>query len=81
MLGTLFVDPGVRRRGLGRRLHDTAVAWLRAHDRGPCLDVVPVHAAALEMYAADRLARGGRLRPHWLPDGEPDVLAMVLPLS
>lgn len=23
----------------------------------------------------------GRVRPHWLPEGQPDVLAMVLPLS
>lgn len=78
VLGTLFVDPAVRRRGLGRRLHDTAVDWLRAHDRGPCLDVVPVHAAALGMYARIGWREVARLRPPWLPDGEPDVIAMIL---
>ncbi len=78
VLGSFFVDPAVRRMGLGRRLHDTAVAWLRAHDRGPCLDVVPVHAAALEMYARAGWREVAKVRPHWLPDGEPDVLAMVL---
>jgi len=81
VVGTLFVDPGVRRRGLGRRLHDTAVDWLREHDLGPCLDVVPIHAPAQEMYAAAGWREVGRARPRWLPDGEPDVLAMVLPLS
>ena len=81
VMGTLFVDPGVRRLGLGRRLHDTAVDWLRDHDLGPCLDVVPIHAAAQAMYAAAGWRVVGQERPHWLPDGEPDVLAMVLPLS
>jgi len=78
VLGTLFVDPGVRRMGLGRQLHDTAVDWLRDHDLAPCLDVVPIHAAALEMYAGIGWREVARLRPPWLPDGEPDVLAMVL---
>ncbi|MEJ7796682.1 MAG: GNAT family N-acetyltransferase [Nocardioides sp.] len=78
VMGTLFVDPGVRRLGLGRRLHDIAVDWLRDHDLGPCLDVVPIHAAAQAMYAAAGWRVVGQERPHWLPDGEPDVLAMVL---
>ncbi len=81
VMGTLFVDPGVRRQGLGRRLHDTAVEWLRERDLAPCLDVVPIHAAAVEMYAGLGWVEVGRVRPHWLPDGEPDVLAMVLPVS
>ncbi len=79
VLGTLFVDPGVRRRGLGRRLHDTAVDWLREQGLAPCLDVVPSHAAALQMYAGLGWREVGRMRPHWLPDAEPDVVAMVLP--
>ncbi|MGZ5405731.1 MAG: GNAT family N-acetyltransferase, partial [Nocardioides sp.] len=78
VMGTLFVDPAARRLGLGRRLHDTAVAWLRDHDLAPCLDVVPIHAAAQAMYAAAGWRVAGQGRPHWLPDGEPDVLAMVL---
>lgn len=81
VLGTLFVDPTVRGRGLGRLLHDTAVTWLREHDLAPCLDVVPIHAPAQAMYAAAGWREVGRARPRWLPDGEPDVVAMVLPLS
>ena len=81
VVGTLFVDPGVRGRGLGRLLHDTAVGWLREHDLGPCLDVVPIHAAAQAMYAAAGWREVGRVRPRWLPYGEPDVVAMVLTLS
>ena len=81
VMGTLFVDPAVRRQGLGRRLHDTCVDWLVARDLGPCLDVVPIHAAAQGMYAAAGWRVVGQQRPHWLPDGAPDVLAMVLPLS
>lgn len=81
VVGTLFVDPSVRGRGLGRLLHDTAVTWLREHDLGPCLDVVPIHAPAQAMYAAAGWVEVGRARPRWLPDGEPDVVAMVLPVS
>ena len=81
VVGTLFVDPGVRRQGLGRRLHDTAVDWLLERDLAPCLDVVPIHGAAQAMYAAAGWRVVGQERPHWLPDGEPDVLAMVLPVS
>jgi len=80
VLGTLFVDPGVRGRGLGRLLHDTAVGWLREQDLGPCLDVVPIHAPAQAMYAAAGWREVGRARPRWLPDGQPDVVAMVLPV-
>ena len=50
VMSTLFVDPRVRGAGLGRRLHDVAVAWLREQGRGPCLDVVPVHTGALRLY-------------------------------
>jgi GNAT superfamily N-acetyltransferase len=78
VVGTLFVDPGVRGRGLGRLLHDTAVGWLRDRDLGPCLDVVPIHAAAQAMYAAAGWREVGRARPRWLPEAEPDVVAMVL---
>jgi GNAT superfamily N-acetyltransferase len=81
VIGTLFVDPGVRRLGVGRLLHDTALAWMRATGLAPCLDVVPSHAAALQMYVALGWREVERLRPHWLPADQPDVVAMVLPLS
>jgi GNAT superfamily N-acetyltransferase len=79
VLTTLFVDPGQRRTGLGRQLHDVAVAWLREAGRGPCLDVVPLHAAATAMYAGLGWVEVGRGRPAWLPADAPDLVAMVLP--
>jgi GNAT superfamily N-acetyltransferase len=81
VMSTLFVDPTVREAGLGRRLHDVAVAWLREQGRGPCLDVVPVHAGALALYEAAGWREVCRVRTHWLPDDQPDVLGMVLPLT
>ena len=81
VLSVLFVHPDVRRSGLGRRLHDVAVDWMRSHDLAPCLDVVPVHEAATRLYEGAGWREVGRGRPHWLPEGEPDVVAMVLPVS
>lgn len=78
ILGTLFVDPSVRRRGVGRALHDACVGWLRERGLAPCLDVVPVHAAAVVMYERLGWREVARVRPSWLDDGEPDVLVMVL---
>ncbi|HEX6151388.1 GNAT family N-acetyltransferase [Nocardioides sp.] len=78
VMSTLFVDPDVRGAGLGRRLHDVAVEWLRAHGRGPCLDVAPVHAGALRLYEAVGWVEVCRLRPPWLPAHQPDVRGMVL---
>ncbi len=78
IMGTLFVDPAVRGRGVGRALHDASVGWLRDRGLAPCLDVVPVHAAALVMYERLGWTEVARVRPPWLPDVEPDVVAMVL---
>ena len=78
ILGTLFVDPTVRGRGVGRALHDESVGWLRSRGLAPCLDVVPVHAAALVMYERLGWTEVARVRPPWLPDADPDVVAMVL---
>jgi GNAT superfamily N-acetyltransferase len=78
IMGTLFVDPAARGRGVGRVLHDASVGWLREHGLAPCLDVVPVHAAALVMYERLGWTEVARVRPPWLPDEEPDVVAMVL---
>ena len=81
VLSTLFVDMGCRRTGLGRRLHDTAVAWMREQGLAPCLDVVPVHEAATGLYAGLGWREVGRARPDWLPADAPDVVGMVLPVS
>ena len=81
VMSTLFVDPTLRGAGLGRRLHDVSVGWLREQGRGPCLDVAPVHAGALRLYEALGWVEVCRLRPPWLPVGMPDVRGMVLPLT
>ncbi len=81
ILGTLFVDATARRRGVGRLLHDTALVWLRDRGLAPCLDVVPVHAAAVVMYERLGWVEVARVRPSWLPEEEPDVVAMVQTLS
>lgn len=81
VMSTLFVDPTVRGAGLGRRLHDVSVGWLREQGRGPCLDVVPVHTGALRLYESVGWVEVCRLRPPWLPAHQPDVLGMVLPLT
>jgi GNAT superfamily N-acetyltransferase len=78
IMGTLFVDPAVRGRGVGRALHDVSVGWLRERSLAPCLDVVPVHVAALVMYERLGWTEVARVRPPWLPEAEPDVVAMVL---
>lgn len=81
VLSVLFVDTGLRRTGVGRRLHDAAVDWMRSQRLAPCLDVVPVHEAASALYAALGWREVCRARPDWLPEGAPDVVGMVLPVS
>lgn len=81
VMSTLFVDPNVRGAGLGRRLHDVSVGWLREQGRGPCLDVVPVHTGALRLYESVGWVEVCRLRPPWLPAQQPDVRGMVLRLT
>jgi len=82
-VATLFVDPAVRGLGVGRALLDTAVTGIRAAGLRPCLEVLPVHAAALAMYESDGWQEVLRVRPGWLRaaagDEVPDVRVMVLP--
>lgn len=82
-VATLFVDPGARGLGLGRALLDTAVAGIREARLRPCLEVLPVHAAASALYASSGWREALRVRPEWLraAAGEdvPDVRVLVLP--
>lgn len=82
-VATLFVDPAVRGLGVGRALLDTAVAGIRAAGSRPCLEVLPVHAAALALYESAGWQEALRIRPGWLQetlgDEGPDVRVMVLP--
>lgn len=77
-VSAFVVDVERRGLGLGGRLLDTAVAWLREQGRLPVLDVVQQHGDALAIYRHRGWREVGSARPPWLPDDEPPVLAMVL---
>jgi len=82
-LSTLFVDPAARGLGIGRALVDAVVDDMRARGLRPCLEVLPVHSAALALYEDAGWQEVLRLRPEWLRTaaGEvpPDVRVLVLP--
>jgi len=77
-VSSLFTALSARGHGAGGTLLDAAVAWIRAHDLAPCLDVVQRHSVALKVYEARGWICVGEARPPWLPDDEPPVLAMIL---
>jgi GNAT superfamily N-acetyltransferase len=83
-VATLFVGLDARGLGVGRALLDTAVQDIRTAGLRPCLEVLPVHAAALTLYEATGWREVLRLRPAWLReaagDQGPDVRVMVLPV-
>jgi GNAT superfamily N-acetyltransferase len=82
-VAALFLDPAVRGLGVGRALLDTVVADIRAAGLRPCLEVLPVHAAALALFESAGWQEVLRIRPAWLRPAAgpevPDVRAMVLP--
>ncbi len=78
-VGALFVTGEARGLGIGRRLLDTVVDDARRHHRFPCLEVLPIHPAAMTMYRSAGWSTVGSLRPDWLRDADaPDVDVMVL---
>lgn len=80
-INSLFVAARARGNGAGRRLLATAVEDARTGGARPCLEVLPVHPAAIGLYLADGWQVVHRFRPHWLhaPAGEgaPDVHVMI----
>jgi GNAT superfamily N-acetyltransferase len=80
-LAVLFVATEVIGTGIGGRLHDTAVAWIRASGRQPVLDVVPVHERAVEVYRHRGWQEIGEVRPVWLAEDFPALVLMTLPAS
>ena len=66
-LSNLAVDPGLRRRGIGRRLLDAAVAGAQtAGAHALFLEVRESNALALQLYSGRGFSRVGR-RPELLP--------------
>lgn len=78
-VSALFTALSARGKGAGGALLDTAVAWIRAQGLAPCLDVVQRHSVAKSIYEKRGWVTAGEARPPWLPDGEPPVVAMILP--
>jgi GNAT superfamily N-acetyltransferase len=77
-LAVLFVGSDVIGTGVGGRLHDTAVDWIRASGRQPVLDVVPVHDRAVEVYRHRGWQEVGEVRPVWLAEDFPTLVLMTL---
>lgn len=77
-ISAFFVDESRRGLGIGGGLLDRAVAQIREQHRLPVLDVVQLHGNALAIYRGRGWRVVGEVRPPWLPDDEPPVLAMVL---
>ncbi len=80
-LSALFVDHRLWGRGLGGRLHDTAIGWLDDRDLGACLEELPRPGGASPLYARRGWRVAGTARPGWLPAGEGPVLVQWLPRS
>lgn len=80
-VSSLFVAADTRGTGAGRRLLETVVEDARTADLRPCLEVLPVHPAALSLYLANGWQLVHRFRPGWLDaaaaDDGPDVHVMV----
>ena len=78
---SLFVAREARGWGIGRALLATVVDDIRTAGARPCLEVLPVHPAAMSLYLATGWREVRRLRPAWLReaagDEGPDVAVMV----
>jgi len=82
-VSTLFVRSDVRGCGVGQRLLDAVVTDIRAAGLRPCLEVLPVHpAAVVTLYRRGGWSYVLSLRPDWLRDAAdeagPDVVVMAL---
>lgn len=80
-VSSLFVGADARGRGAGRRLLETVVEDARANGMRPCLEVLPLHPAAIALYLSSGWQVVHRFRPAWLqgPAGDqaPHVQVMV----
>lgn len=78
MVAVLFVGLETLGLGVGARLHDEAVGWIREAGRIPVLDVVPTHDRAVQFYRRRGWRAVGSARPEWLPDDRPALTLMAL---
>jgi [ribosomal protein S18]-alanine N-acetyltransferase len=80
-LSNLAVDPALRRRGIGRRLLEAAIAGARAAGaRALFLEVRESNAAALGLYSSRGFTPVGRRRGYYRQPTE-DALVLRLDLS
>ena len=80
-LSNLAVDPGLRRRGIGRRLLDAAVAGAQtAGAHALFLEVRESNAVALQLYSGRGFSRVGRRRSYYRQPAE-DALVLRLDLA
>lgn len=78
MVAVLFVGLDTLGLGVGARLHDAAVAWIREAGLSPVLDVVPSHDRAVQFYLRRGWREIGSARPGWLPADKPPLTLMAL---
>ena len=78
MVAVLFVGLTTLGLGVGARLHDVAVAWIREAGLVPVLDVVPTHDRAVQFYRRRGWREIGSVRPGWLPEDRPALMLMSL---
>lgn len=76
-VSALFVAHPHWSRGIGVRLLEAACDWARDRDKVPCLDVVPEHTRALDLYRRKGWREVGTLRPDWLRADAGPVLLLV----
>lgn len=79
-LFAMWVAPELRRRGIGSRLLDVAIAWINevAPGRAFQLEVNPHEAAAVHLYESKRSRSTGKSSPLGLTPGE-EIHEMVRP--
>jgi len=78
-VSVLFVGPQAQGRGVGGALLDVAVAYLRAQDRTPVLDVDDRDGVAHAVYLHRGWRVVGEARFDWQRVGAPPARMLVLP--
>jgi GNAT superfamily N-acetyltransferase len=80
-IGVLFADRRLAGRGIGSALLQAATQHALADGGAPVLDVVPHHAAPVNLYRSRGWREVGRCRTTWLPDHVDPLHVMILPLD